>query len=155
MQEKISLLMAVLMNKLATNDLPSDWRPAFRRDIMTVKLTPSGAAITTPEALLTAMIKEWDADVQMFICTRTTGFGVGVMCEKSEIASHARQHALTVAPCRFCGGRRRERAQAGAICSAPAHWHCPDGWSRGIIRSLRNCGASHTLSTQRYASAAS
>ena len=69
----------MLLNKLASNSLPDEWRPEGRKLAVRVQLTPNSAPVTTPEALLRAMLKELHADAYMQILSRVTAFGLGAL----------------------------------------------------------------------------
>jgi hypothetical protein len=78
MQERSSLILAMLLNKLATNALPDEWRPEGRRKLyFKVQLTPDSPVLCTPEDLLKALLDKDGADLHMQIVSRITGFGLG------------------------------------------------------------------------------
>jgi hypothetical protein len=79
LQEKCGTILAKLLNKLAANSLPASWRPGSGKVETRVQLTPESPALSTPEDLLEALIKNEQADVYMQVVTRITGFGLGAL----------------------------------------------------------------------------
>ena len=79
MQERASKVLAILLNRLASNELPDTWRPDNRQIRTQVQMTPDGAVICSPEDLLAAMLDQDGADLYMQIVSRITGFGLGAL----------------------------------------------------------------------------
>jgi hypothetical protein len=69
----------MLLNRLAGNTLPCAWRPDSMQDCLPleVRLAPDGDAITSPEGLLAALVEQCDAEADMAVVSRVTGFGLG------------------------------------------------------------------------------
>ena len=76
-QARCSVILSILLNRLAANSLPESWRPSGHPDLATVKMAPEGEALCTPEALVAALVEEWDATVDMQVVSRITSFGLG------------------------------------------------------------------------------
>jgi hypothetical protein len=93
MQAKSSTILSMLLNRLAANSLPEDWRPADRQFAHCVRLTPDGKDLTSPEDLLAALMEDLGADVEMQIVSRVTGFGYGVHCPAASAACSCFSHS--------------------------------------------------------------
>lgn len=87
LQDRASQIFAMLLNKLATNALPDEWRPEGRKLKACVRLSPDGPPLRTPEALLQAMIDE-GAEIDMRVVSRITGFGLGACCARPSLVQH-------------------------------------------------------------------
>lgn len=78
-QERLSEVLAILLNRLASNGLPDKWRPEGRKDRTEVRMTADGPPIITPEDLLEAMLNHDGAELHMQVVSRITGFGLGAL----------------------------------------------------------------------------
>jgi hypothetical protein len=78
-QEKSSRVLAMLLNKLATNALPDDWRPEGRKLDFKVQLASDSPQHCTPEDLLEALVGQDGSELHLQIVSRITAFGLGVL----------------------------------------------------------------------------
>jgi hypothetical protein len=92
-----SKILAILLNRLATNSLQHEWRPDGRDTVTRVRITLGGAELSCPEELLAALVEELGADVEMQIVSRVTGFGYGA--PKLQKDEAMRVHAQRSSPC--------------------------------------------------------
>ena len=77
MQARSNQVLANYLNALTGNYVPKQWRHAESGTFKTYKLTPTGADIRTPGALITALREELGAEVDMQVVSRITTFGMG------------------------------------------------------------------------------